>query len=357
MMTPALLLALGVISAFLLLRRVPICPPADAPAEASVSVIIPARNEERNLPRILQSIGESGLHPHEVLVVDDGSTDATAAIAAALGARVLASAAKPAEWTGKTWACYQGAQAATGELLLFLDADTYFIPGGLGRLTACWLRERDPRLVLSLLPYHAMSEAYEQYSLFFNLLMAAGAGGFGVLGEAQLFGQSLLIARSMYFEAGGHAAVPGVVLENLRWAARLRSCGARVRCFGGRGTLHMRMFPDGFRQMTDSWAKAFTQGAVDSGGKVLAASGLWISVLWSTTLSLLMSNGHSYGALSIAYLLLSLQIAFMARQIGSYHLLTCLTFPLPLAYFCAVFGRAAARRALGRKTYWRGREV
>jgi 4,4'-diaponeurosporenoate glycosyltransferase len=357
MLVLVVLCAVGLLAGSLLLWRAPRCDAAKEAFETSVSIVIPARDEERNLPRILGSITQAGVTPAEVLVVDDGSADNTAAVAASFGARVLTSADKPSQWTGKSWACYQGAQAARGELLLFLDADTYFIPGGLERIVACWLRERNKRRVLSILPYHAMNALYEQCSLFFNLLMAAGAGGFGALAQAQLFGQCLLIPRSLYFEAGGHAAVPGVVLENLRWATKLRSCGARVICFAGRGALHMRMFPDGAHQMTESWAKAFTQGAVDSGPKVLAASVVWISALWSTTLLLVMPPVHGYQAALAVYLLMGLQIAFVARQLGTYHILTCLLFPFPLAYFCLVFGRATARRVLGRKTYWRGRQV
>lgn len=357
MIVAALLCALGLPAGYLLLRRVPTCPPPETSPAPAVSIVIPARNEERNLPRLLGSIAHAGTAPKEVIVVDDGSSDDTAAIAARLGASVLASAPKPAEWTGKSWACFQGAQQATGDLLLFLDADTFFLPGGLQRITSCWLRRRDPQLVLSILPYHAMNAAYEQLSLVFNILMAAGAGGFGLLAQSQLFGQSLLISKSMYFQAGGHAAVPGVVLENLRWARKLRASGARIECFGGKSALHLRMFPDGFRQMSESWAKAFTQGAVDSGPIVLATSILWISVLWSTTSLLAFARGGQLWAMLTVYLLLALQIANMTRQLGNYRWLSSLLFPLPLAYFCAVFGRAAAIRALGRKATWRGRQV
>lgn len=357
MILAVLLCALGLPAGYLLIRRVPTCPHPQVPVGLSVSIIIPARNEERNLPRLLRSIADAGDPPQQVVVVDDGSTDDTAAIAARLGARVIASAAKPAQWTGKSWACFQGAQHANGDLLLFLDADTFFLPGGLDRITSCWLRRRDPQLVLSILPYHAMNAAYEQLSLIFNILMAAGAGGFGPLADSQLFGQSLLIARSMYFQAGGHAAVPGVVLENLRWAGKLRACGARTECFGGKAALHMRMFPDGFRQMSESWAKAFTQGAVDSGPIVLATSIVWISVLWSTTSLLAICRGYGFWSMLVIYLLLAVQISNMSRQLGSYRWLTSFVFPLPLAYFCVVFGRATCRRALGRKTSWRGREV
>ncbi len=357
MIVPALLCALGLPAGFLLIRRIPTCSAAGPCVATSLSIIIPARNEEQNLPRLLESIAHSAARPTEVLVVDDGSTDNSAAVAAKLGARVMTSAPKPDGWTGKSWACYQGAQNATGQLLLFLDADTYFLPGGLDRVISRWLCEGDQRLVLSLLPYHAMNAAYEQLSLFFNVLMAAGAGGFGAVAAPRLFGQSLLISKDVYFAAGGHAAVRGVVLENLRWASKLRDCGAKILCLGGQGTLHMRMFPEGFRQMSNSWAKAFIQGAADSGGMVLAFAIVWISALWSTTLLLIMP--HDYGRLGLAlvYLLFSLQITWLAFRLGSYRVLTGLFFPLPLAYYCVIFGCAGARRALGRKTLWRGREV
>ncbi|HEY3706058.1 MAG TPA: hypothetical protein VGL22_13430 [Terracidiphilus sp.] len=238
-----------------------------------------------------------------------------------------------------------------------LDADTWFLDGGFDRMMSCWLREREPRLVLSLLPHHEVQAVYEQLSLFFNILMAAGAGGFGVLTPPRLFGHSLLISRTTYFGAGGHAAVSGVVLENLRWAGKLRACGARIRCLGGRGTLHMRMFPAGFRQMSQSWEKAFVQGATDSGALVLTVSTVWISALWSTTLLLIYPRPHTLRIMALLYLLLSVQLWWFARRLGTYHILTALLFPFPLAYYCIVFGRSATRAALGRKTLWKGREV
>lgn len=357
MILPAFLCALGLPAGFLLIRRIPTCPPAKPCATASLSIIVPVRNEERNLPRLLGSINQSATKPVEVLVVDDGSTDNSAAVAASMGARVLTPDTKPAGWTGKSWACFHGAQNAVGDLLLFLDADTYFLSGGLDRVFSFWARERDRHLVLSILPYHAMNAAYEQLSIFFNILVAAGAGGFGALAAPRLFGQSLLIDKDAYFKAGGHAAVRGVVLENLRWARQLRGGGARIRCLGGQGSLHMRMFPEGYRQMTESWAKAFIQGAADSGGLVLAFAIAWISALWSTTFLLVLPRDHGRLGLALVYLLLGLQIVWLSGRLGRYQVLTCLLFPVPLAYYCAVFGRAATRRALGHKTVWRGREV
>jgi 4,4'-diaponeurosporenoate glycosyltransferase len=357
MIVPALLCAVGLPAGFLVLRRVPTCPPAQPHAVMSLSIVIPARNEADNLPLLLQSIAASEIRPTEILVVDDASTDNTAFIAQSLGSTVITSVPLPAGWTGKTWACHQGAQRAIGDHLLFLDADTFFVDRGLDRLVTRWLAERDPGLVLSLLPYHAMSATYEQLSLFFNILMAAGAGGFGLVSEPRLFGQSLLISKETYFTVGGHAAVRGFVLENLNLAHLIRASGGRILCLGGRGTLHMRMFPEGLGQMSDSWTKAFIHGAAASDGFVLASAAVWISALWSTALLLIVPRDYGRLGLAVVYLLLSLQVVWLARQLGSYRFLVCLLYPLPLAYYCGVFGRSAARRALSRKTVWRGREV
>jgi 4,4'-diaponeurosporenoate glycosyltransferase len=356
-MIAPILCALGLLAGVLLIRRIPTCPPAQRHRAANLSIIIPARNEEQNLPRLLDSIAASTVRPAQVLVVDDGSTDGTASVARNRGACVLTSASLPPGWTGKSWACHQAALVASGELLLFLDADTYFTAGGLERLIACWMREQDQRLVVSLLPYHEMEAAYEQFSLVFNLLMAAGAGGFGFVAPPRLFGQSLLIAKETYLAAGGYSAVRSIVLENLRLAGLLRVSGARTLCLGGRGTLHMRLFPEGFHQMSESWAKAFIQGAADSGGWILVSAIIWISALWSTALLLIAPRDYGRLALATVYLMLSLQLASFARQLGNYRFAICLLYPLPLAYYTFIFGLSAARRGLGRKTVWRGREV
>jgi 4,4'-diaponeurosporenoate glycosyltransferase len=344
----------GFAAGFLVTGRVRTCSPARPVAPPFLSIIIPARDEEENLPRLLRSI-TSAVVPFDILVVDDGSSDNTAAVAAELGAAVLRCAPLPPGWNGKTWACHQGVCHSTGELLLFLDADTWFAPHGLDRLIASWEYVHDPKLVLSLLPWHAMTDGYEQLSLFFNLLMASA--GFAIPARPRLFGQSLLATRAMYHAAGGHAAVRDRTLENFMLADRFHHAGARTICLSGAETLHMRMFPDGWGQMRESWAKGFAQGAAHSGSLVVAASIVWISALWSTLSLLLMPSDYGRIGLLIAYLLLAAQLAWLSRRIGNFHPLTCVAYPVPLIYFCAVFAVSVTRRALGRASLWRGREV
>lgn len=119
----------------------------------------------------------------------------------------------------------------------------------------------------------------------------------------------------------------------------------------------MRMFPDGVRQMADSWSKAFLSGAAASGAFVVACSVAWISLLWTAAILLLLPTPGARLWFFAVYLILSLHLAWFARQLGTYKLLTCLLYPLPLAFFCGIFGRAALQRSLGQKPQWRGREV
>ncbi len=357
MIFSSLLCIVGLVAGFLLLRRIPTCSDAQADDAVDVSVIVPARNEENNLPRLLRSLATSTSRKVEVLVIDDHSTDRTAQVAHEAGATVICSDSLPAGWTGKAWACLQGAQHASCELLLFLDADTYFAPGGFDRLVARWRREGDPALSVSLLPYHVMQTMYEQLSLLFYLLMAAGAGGFGALREGRLFGQSLLIPRETYFSVGGHAAVRGFVLENLNLARFLHKAKRRMLCLGGGNTLHMRMFPEGLRQMSDSWTKAFAHGASESGRAVLVWSGVWLASLSTVPILLIVPFAFARNVLILAYLIFGAQLFWLARQLGNYSFVTCLLYPLPLAYYCIIFARSALRRAVGQKTVWKGREV
>ena len=168
------LLAVTWIIGWLLLWRVPRLPPASSAAPGRrVSVAVPARNEAGRLPGLLAALAVQTRPADEVLVVDDDSEDDTRAVAAAAGADIIAAPPLPDGWTGKTWACWNGAQRATGDVLVFLDADTEPGPDLLARLLDAL--DHRPGL-LSVMPYHRMQRQYERLAAFFSAISLMGIG-------------------------------------------------------------------------------------------------------------------------------------------------------------------------------------
>src|SRR5512140_317612 len=99
-----------------------------------VSIVVPARNEEACLGACLESLATQTGVDFEVIMVDDGSTDRTRAVAESFpGTRVVTPPPLPRGWSGKSNAAQAGANAARGKWLLFTDADTAHLPGSLAR--------------------------------------------------------------------------------------------------------------------------------------------------------------------------------------------------------------------------------
>jgi 4,4'-diaponeurosporenoate glycosyltransferase len=317
---------------FLLLPRLRSCRGGGGRASAGdLSIIIPARNEEHNLPVLLASLEEQAVRPHEIIVVDDGSTDRTAEIAAESGARVIVSKPLPDGWRGKT-----------GGLFCFLDADTSFEPGGLSRVLDCYEGG-----ALSVGPWHAIRKPYENLSLFFNLNMVAGTVPDG------LFGQMLLVERDVYQRVGGHKAVCGKILENFELAAHFRDAGIPVRAVAGRGALSFRMYPDGLGSLIEGWTKGFASGAGRTPRGVLGIIIAWMIGLMMTPIALV-ASGMEYGWLGV-YLACAAQVAWLARRVGGFHWHAALFYPVPLVFFFALFARSAMRS--GKNVTWKGREI
>src|SRR5512139_1878813 len=294
------------LAGFFLLSRLRPCAAVNRPRPLpSASVIIPARNEEHNLPTLLRSLAAQPLKLHQILVVDDGSTDHTAELARQLGAKVIPSQPVPEGWRGKTWACHQGAQVATGELLLFVDADTWFEPEGLAHALSAYNSG-----AFSIGPYHAVQKPYEDLSLFFNLNMILGTVPNG------LFGQMLLVDRGSYRRIRGHETVRGRILENFWLASQFRAAGIPVRSVAGRRVLSFRMYPNGLGELIQGWTKGLASGAgrTPRGTRLLIVA--WIVALMLAPLGgLATGDALRWGA---AYLLCAAQVAWFSQLAGAF---------------------------------------
>jgi cellulose synthase/poly-beta-1,6-N-acetylglucosamine synthase-like glycosyltransferase len=269
----------------------------DEPADEGLqlTVIIPARNEEHNLPNCVASLLAQSDEffqlgrDWELIVVDDASTDRTREIALAAAARLVvplenAASALPEDgnstpgmrvleapplelratqraFTGKTNACWMGAQQSRGHWLLFTDADTMHEPGDL--LRALHEARKYNVALLSYSPRQIVAGFWQRalMPLVFSELVAVyppAQVNDPARRVAAANGQFLLVARDAYFAVGGHRAVGRSVLEDVDLASNIKRAFAK----NGRG-IRLRYAPDalstrmyrGFGDMVEGWSK------------------------------------------------------------------------------------------------------
>ncbi|WP_018969860.1 glycosyltransferase [Rubritalea marina] len=339
-------------------------PDADSTQGSSnISVIIPARDEEANIGNLIQSLQHQHLKPLEIIIVDDGSSDATASIAQSHGATVITGSELPAGWKGKPWACMQGVEASTGELLLFLDADVRL--SGSEALAKLKQAAQDHEGAVSVNPKHLISEPYEEASSFFNTLMVLGVNAFG-RGEsdgrqAALFGQCMLIPKSLYQEIGGHECVKNCTLENFHLSQHLHAAGHACSSYLGGQDISMRMFPGGFTELWNSWKKGFSNGAANTNKRALTYSSLWISGAMFSLISLLLSPLIADPVFTIAtlaaYIIYAGQCWNTFSKIGNFSAWNAALFPLALLFYQTLFFVSLMTKKLGKTTDWKGRQV
>jgi GT2 family glycosyltransferase len=233
----------------------------------TVSVIVPARNEEEYLPSCLDALrGERGVEM-EILVLDDRSTDGTRAVAercreADDRVRILSGSEPPEGWTGKNHALHQASRHARGEYLLFLDADTCVRPGTVAGSVA--LARAHSIDLLSPLPdarCATVLEALIQPTM--AMLMLAWFDPRKVNDPdddaAAAPGNYLLFLRRSYEELGGHAAVREDVVEDLRLAQEVKRNGKRLLLALAPGQVVMRRRLTA-RRLWDGWYRVIWNG-------------------------------------------------------------------------------------------------
>jgi 4,4'-diaponeurosporenoate glycosyltransferase len=330
---------------------------------STVSIVIPARDEATTLPILLASLALSTYRPDEIVVVDDGSTDGTPAVARALGATVIAAGALPDGWAGKPWACSVGAAGTTGSILVFLDADVWLAPQALSKVVE--VTERLGGLV-SVQPAHHPVRFVEELSALFNLAAVMGSGAFSGPPRQHAtvaFGPCLATRRDDYVHAGSHAAASGSVIEDVALARAFDRAGMPVHCFLGDRDIGFRMYAGGWRAIVEGWTKNIALGAGSSRPLPLAAVFAWVAALVAVTVDVgraivaWIGGATPPSTLALAYLLLATHLAWLLRRVGRFRWLTAALFPAPTVFFVAVFVRSGLAVASGRRVAWRGRTL
>ncbi len=204
-------------------------PPAGVPLPR-ISILIPARNEAEHIGAAVQSALASDHPDLEVIVIDDSSTDGTGELAIRAGGgdgrlHVVAGLPLPDGWAGKPWACAQAARIATGEHLLFIDADVRIAPGAARR--AAGVLEARSLALLSVFGSWTLNSFWERAAIPVIGWFIRGATDIAAVNQAarpEAFanGQFILVRRAAYEACGGHEVVRAEVLDDVRLARAMK---------------------------------------------------------------------------------------------------------------------------------------
>jgi hypothetical protein len=262
----------------------PVCAPT--PSDVAVSVLVPVRDEAHRIGRCIEAlIGALEGVDAEVLVLDDGSTDGTADIVRTAAAgdprvRVLDGAPLPSGWLGKPHACHQLAEAARGDVLVFVDADVRLAPRGILRsvdllvesgldLVSPYPRQEFdgllPRLVQPLLQWSWLT---------FLPLGRAERSSRPSLTAAN--GQLLACRADAYRRSGGHAAVRDDVVEDVGLARAFKRAGLRATVADGTDVATCRMYDD-----ADELVEGYTKSLAAAFGSPAGAVGTMALLVWT----------------------------------------------------------------------------
>lgn len=233
-----------------------------------LSILIPARNEEKNIGSLLESL--SGLPDinYEVIVLNDNSTDKTGEIVSKAidkerRIKLLNGGVLPQGWLGKNYACFQLSRAARGEYLLFLDADVRLLPQAIPALIYTLRKEKS--VMLSVFPTQIMETLGEQLVVpLMNWILLSFLPLKFVRSSANpkfvaANGQCIFITRSVYNAVGGHEAFKDNPVEDMALARLLKRKNFPIVTLLGGALISCRMYTD-FRSAVEGFTKNFYRG-------------------------------------------------------------------------------------------------
>jgi len=313
----------------------------------SVDVLIPMRDEEDNVEGSLKStLNSELLEASQVYVLDDGSTDQTGKLISEFKVNKLTGTELPAGWLGKVWACHNLSKAGSGKYLVFLDADVrlhpYAIASAITRMNKFgwdFISPYPRQIAGSFL--EKLIQPLLQWSWLASVPLRL-AEKFPNRSMTIANGQFFIVKRSAYEEAGGHAAIPGEVLDDLELARLLISKGFKGGVADGSAVASCRMYKTN-SQLIDGYTKSLWKAFGGQFGTVVA-----IILLFFTGISPYLGIGAPATFIFLSRFL----AAIKTRSNPAYAFL----HPISIVILLYLITLSSIRKSRG-TLIWRGRTV
>ena len=331
-----------------------------AAAGPLVSVVIPARDEERTIERTVRAMLAQTYANLEVVVVNDRSTDRTGEILAAVAREdsrltVVNGEEPPPGWLGKPWACHQGSQAARGELLLIVDADIHYTPPAVASIVAEMGRRPDMAMI-AVLPRFELRGFWEQVAMpmlaftaytFVPTWLAnrtripeIGIGG----------GTGNMIRRRDFDDIGGYAPLHDAVIDDVGMAQHLRRRGKRTMAVLADHLISLHMY-HGLGEIV----RGFTKNLFAAfGGNFVTLVTMFVLMIGFHLLPYgLALRGDRLAIVAVGLITLCRLVLFIRLRMRIDNAL--LAHPLMIAVWTWIFARSAWVTGIRRQLHWRGR--
>ncbi len=337
--------------------------PSDHPR--TLSIIVPAMEEEEDLGRLLKDLETQNLpssYPRpEVIVVVGPSRDRTLQVAqAGKGvSRVISESPLPPGWVGKNWACEEGSRAASGDVLLFLDADVRLSPEALQSALAEMEEERADlvtfaaRVVMVGFWERVVLPLYVQFVLTYFMPHRVNRPESK---RAMANGQFLMISRERYERVGRHERIRGVVLEDVKLAEEVKSTGGRIRLAWAPEMVSTRMYATR-KELYEGLTKNIHGTQFKAWRQVLFLLGvsyLFLSPFVLVLVAAFLGLTWWVVAGGILILLTFAKQAVLQRALGA-PVRYALTYPLGIGFYLAMLSSSIAKGVGGKGVRWKGR--
>ena len=327
----------------------------------SVSIIIPAKNEARNLPHLINSIFKQTAKA-EIIVVNDGSDDNTSEVLKSFDVIEVKLDENP--WNGKSFVCYTGVDYASHDLIMFMDADIEFTDSHALEQMITLYAEQHNSGVLSVQPRHKTKKLYEKLSAVFNLITVMGINVFSAFKSlntsSTVFGPVMMTNQLDYKKTGGHRASKEKIIEGEGIFKAYQKYSLPVKLYLGGDNVGMRMYPNGLKELTGGWSKHIARGSTNTHPvhmtMIIIFLGGGITALSALLISLLIPSLPIIPALS-GYIIYGISFYMLADKVIRLGWLDIFIYPVYILFFFMIYGLSWYNINIKKQVVWKGQRI